>query len=102
MEPIDKETQKIYNESTELKNMVKSTGWGYARERLMQKIVTIGDLTLLDTSADPLVLAQDIKVNQRVVKELLAWLNEIEGIVAQEQQARGVIEQYKRDVIIRY
>jgi hypothetical protein len=68
----------------------------------MQKIVTIGDLTLLDTSADPLVLAQDIKVNQRVVKELLAWLNEIEGIVAQEQQARGVIEQYKRDVIIRY
>lgn len=98
----DKETQKILTDGEALSNMLQSRGWAIAKTLLLDKILKVSDTMEIDTSKTATTIANEIKINNRVVKEMLEWMQELEGVQVQQREAVESLKEFRRNNIINY
>lgn len=87
---MDKETSKQMSRGEAMKQMTDHTGWGYARQMLMDKLMDYQSVRNID-SESPEEAVRQIAVRQQVCDVVLSWLQEVEGEVEQHASNVGLM-----------
>lgn len=97
---MDSETEKMLSRGREMIDVVNHHGWKAVKEMLLEKVMELADVQNIDTTKTPTSIAQEIKVNNKVIKIILAWLQEVEGAANQQRYADDTLGKFKREIII--
>lgn len=106
MKNVDDETSKILTTSQKWERFRKSEEWQMVRDKFMEKLVELSDLSTID-DANPEKLALEISVRKRVLEMLYETMKWMEGEVQagqfnqkafQMERRQQIIERYDIDV----
>lgn len=81
---LDKQTEKIFTHGELLKSLTENKGWPIAKDLLMRQVAQLLNLSDI-TSPDPKTIVTLIGIRQETAKELVKWMNTIEGDVEQHK-----------------
>lgn len=95
----DIETAKVLTEAEELAQGVKGNFWGIVKEKFVKKIISLNDIMNIDIARTD--LAQQVLINQIVVKTLIEMLQEIEGGAKSIEQYQKTFTDEKKDDYLR-
>lgn len=100
-EKFDRETKKVFDAGQALKDMTESKGWQIARQKLFDRAREYLSTMNIDVSkVPPQELANTISVNQAVARELILWVQEIQGDVNQHKGNSEIFKQVNDEYII--
>lgn len=107
-QPLDKETQKVQNDSEANYRFVKSDDWKIVKSRLIEKIIILDSLSYLRDEQrkkkTPMTVEEIGRwalIRQEVVDTILSWINEIEGDARDfEVRTRQMIKEIKEESIV--
>lgn len=75
---IDKETQQVMDEQKQAEQLVRSDGWGYARAKLVERVLELQNAFNIEDS-DAQMMLIDIRARKLATEILYDWLKEVEG-----------------------
>lgn len=96
---LDKETGKLLERGTKLKEFVKSDAWGEIKTELTNKLVMLADIMALEDQ-DPMAMLQEIKVRKLAINLVIGWVREIEGQVSQHEANEKAFKLIKEESVM--
>ena len=97
---LDKDTLAIQAEQTKLKGLTENAGWQIVKMRLIKRVANLLSLNnpeIMNTPSD--MLLQVITAKKTAADELMSWLREIEGDVAQGESNQILIQKTTEGLI---
>lgn len=94
---MDKETSQVLQQGQAILDLVKSPGWQDVKNKLVEKIMTLGDITMVETegkSAEQVMM--DFKVRKQVIDVLVGWVKEVEGDANQFISNQQMLQEIKK------
>ena len=94
-----KQIEKILTDGEEIVNLVNSRGWAIVENKLLDKIIELGDIMSFDDTKD---LTVRIAASQEATKLLIEWLEDVKGD-AQRHKLQGMeyIKARKKEAFIK-
>jgi hypothetical protein len=85
---MDQETDNVQTTGQMLSDYIKSDGWHWVRDRLMEKIMDLQSIMNVETASVDLAF-QDMKARRIAVETLLELIRDVEGTAQQHSNNAG-------------
>jgi hypothetical protein len=95
---MDNETIQTQREGQLIADYVKSDGYRWLKDRLMEKIMDLQSIMNVDGSPENVIV--DLKARRMAVDTLVSLIKQIEGRA--EQHSNNQVSEVTEEIIIRY
>lgn len=96
------ESEKIFEEKRRIHQLTQSEEWRAAKQLLTKKIILADSCSLIDEKLSNEQAGEAARVNQKVIKLISEWLQEIEGIEDEYPRLlQGMTEEKRKTLIFR-
>jgi hypothetical protein len=95
---MDKETIQVQAEGQMIADYVKSDGYRWVKDRLMEKIMDLQSIMNVDGNPETVIV--DLKARRMAVETLVSLIKQIEGRA--EQHTNNAVAQVTEEFIVSY
>lgn len=97
---IDKETSEVVQNGKKWERFVQSEEWQMVKDKILEKIISLTDVTTLDENQKLEGLLMDVKTNKRTVLLLKELIDDVEGEAQQFSINKSSVSEIRRNEII--
>lgn len=95
---MDSETAQVQAEGQMIADYVKSDGWRWVKDRLMEKIMDLQSIMNVDGTPENVIV--DLKSRRMAVETLVALIKQVESRA--EQHSNNTVTQVTEEIIVHY
>lgn len=95
---MDNETAQTHAEGELIANYIKSDGYRWLKDRLMEKIMDLQSIMNVDGTPENVII--DLKARRMAVETLVSLIKHIEARA--EQHSNNQVSEVTEEIIIRY